>query len=238
MLETFGLDDEYDTIFDFIHHQPRLIACPRAFDFPVAPLSDEFHIDPLVDTGRTEESFDWDAIDTDRTLLYASMGSQTWMMKNPERFYRTLVETVGARDDVTMLLSAGDFADRPPLAGELPDNVVVRRWVPQMAVLQRARVMLTHAGLNSVKECIWNGVSMLAFPVGRDQPGNAARVEYHRLGLRGDHRRVTVRALHDMLDDLTTDPAYQRSVDQMRNAFHEATDRNEAVRIVELLAKK
>jgi MGT family glycosyltransferase len=238
ILGMFGLEDQFESILDFQHHQPRLVACPRTFDFPVDPLPDEFHIDPLVDTSRMDESFDWDGIDTDKVLLYASMGSQTWMMKDPERFYRALVETVGARDDVTMLLSAGDFADKPPLSGELPDNVVVRRWVPQMAVLQRAQVMLTHGGLNSVKECIWSGVPMLAFPVGRDQPGNAARVEYHRLGLRGDHEALSVHELHDMLDRVTTDPTYQRSVDRMRDEFHQATRRNEVVRIVQDLASE
>jgi UDP:flavonoid glycosyltransferase YjiC (YdhE family) len=59
--------------------------------------------------------------------------------------------------------------------------------VPQLRVLAEADVFITHAGFGSIKEAIYYGVPMLAYPLDPhyDQNGNALKLEYHGLGLRG-----------------------------------------------------
>ncbi len=60
-----------------------------------------------------------------------------------------------------------------------------------MELLSRADLFITHSGLNSIKESIFYAVPMLVFPIEfkTDHPGNAARIVYHVLGLRGDARK-------------------------------------------------
>lgn len=60
----------------------------------------------------------------------------------------------------------------------------VRSFVPQPAVLARADLCVTHAGLNTALECLAAGVPMLALPLTHDQPGVAARIEHSGTGLR------------------------------------------------------
>jgi UDP:flavonoid glycosyltransferase YjiC (YdhE family) len=44
-------------------------------------------------------------------------------------------------------------------------------------VLQRSRLLLSHAGHGPVTKALWHGVPMVLVPWGRDQPGVAARAE-------------------------------------------------------------
>jgi UDP:flavonoid glycosyltransferase YjiC (YdhE family) len=71
--------------------------------------------------------------------------------------------------------------------GPAPPHVGIVERAPQLEILRRASLMITHGGLGSVKECAALGVPMLVFPLKDDQPGNAARVEARGLGrvLRG-----------------------------------------------------
>lgn len=64
-------------------------------------------------------------------------------------------------------------------------NVSLLDYAPQISLLSKSILMITHAGGNSVKECIRMGVPMLCYPFEHDQFGNAVRVVYHKLGLRG-----------------------------------------------------
>ena len=53
-------------------------------------------------------------------------------------------------------------------------------FAPQLTLLDRASLFITHAGMNSVLEGLSHGVPMLCIPVANDHPGAARRVE--RLG--------------------------------------------------------
>jgi len=64
--------------------------------------------------------------------------------------------------------------------------------------------MINHGGINTIKECIHENVPMLTYPLSPewDQPGNAARVVYHQLGLMGNIRRDTVKKMNVKLHSL------------------------------------
>jgi hypothetical protein len=56
---------------------------------------------------------------------------------------------------------------------------------PQLPLLGRASLTVTHAGLNTVLESLAQGVPQVAIPVSYDQPGVAARIAHHGTGLVG-----------------------------------------------------
>jgi UDP:flavonoid glycosyltransferase YjiC (YdhE family) len=77
---------------------------------------------------------------------------------------------------VRVLVTVGP--DREP--GELssiPSNARVERTAPHSAVLERASLLVGHAGHGSVMKALWYGRPMVLLPWGRDQPGVAARAE-------------------------------------------------------------
>jgi UDP:flavonoid glycosyltransferase YjiC (YdhE family) len=107
-----------------------------------------------------------------------------------------------------LVLATGSHL-RPEEIGNVPANVVVLQRAPQITILKRASAMITHGGLGSVKECVAHGVPMLVFPLDVDQPGNAARVAHHGLGLvGGDVAKTSSRALLRMLDRVLREPQF------------------------------
>jgi len=65
----------------------------------------------------------------------------------------------------------------PGELSRIPPNARVERTVPHSAVLERAVLLISHAGHGSVMKALWHGRPMVLVPWGRDQPGVAARAE-------------------------------------------------------------
>jgi MGT family glycosyltransferase len=64
----------------------------------------------------------------------------------------------------------GELKTRPP-------NARIEKSIPHSAVLERGRLLVSHAGHGSVMKALWHGTPMVLVPWGRDQPGVAARAQ-------------------------------------------------------------
>ena len=73
-------------------------------------------------------------------------------------------------------------ADRADL-GPLPDDWLVREFLPQVTLLRRASATVTHGGNNSVTEALTFGVALLVLPFSTDQFAGAAAIEAGGYGL-------------------------------------------------------
>ena len=233
-MKRFGLSSELfpRPMRDFRSNYLSIIACPKAFDFNIPTLPETLYVDALIDDAEDIDRLDWTEIPVDKKIVYASMGSQAWMLKDRGKsFYSKIIETFKGRTDSFLILSAGSLAEELESEWNAP-NVRILEWAPQKDILRRADLMITHGGLNSIKECIHYEVPMICYPVGRDQPGNAARIKYHRLGLTGDVERTTVDQIEKMIREIELNPIYRIRLNQMKRYFDEAAQRNEVVEII------
>lgn len=106
-----------------------------------------------------------------RPLVYVSFGSQAY--HQPRQLGVVLAS---AREvDADFVVAMGELADSP-LARSAPSNVRTLRFAPQVELLSRASVIVTHGGANSVHEALSHGVPLLVSPLCNDQPHNAALV--------------------------------------------------------------
>ena len=112
-----------------------------------------------------------------RHRIYVSMGSVVGEKSGVDaRFFQPFIDAFGGRDGYELLISAGPNTDSFGPAPALPSNVVVRRSVPQTAVLAHTDVFITHMGANSMHEGLFHGVPLVGIPFFGDQPGNTRRV--------------------------------------------------------------
>jgi len=79
-----------------------------------------------------------------------------------------------ARYPVRVVLTVGPDHD-PREVGSIPANARIERTISHAAVLERGRLLVSHAGHGSVMKALWHGRPMVLVPWGRDQPGVAAR---------------------------------------------------------------
>ncbi len=123
--------------------------------------------------------------DPDRPTAYVSLGT---FLSVRDDVLATLVEGLrpaGAR--VVLATGAADPADLP----DLPDGSVARPVLPQVAVLDRCDVVLTHGGNNTVTEALTAGLPLVVAPLSTDQFAIAADVERCGMGAVVDPNRAT-----------------------------------------------
>jgi MGT family glycosyltransferase len=75
---------------------------------------------------------------------------------------------------VRVILTIGRDHDASELS-VVPANARVEELISHAAVLDEARLFISHAGHGSVMKALWHGVPLVLVPWGRDQPGVAAR---------------------------------------------------------------
>ena len=68
---------------------------------------------------------------------------------------------------------------------------LLRPFLPQVALLDRAALLVTHGGNNSVTEALSAGVPMVVLPFSTDQFAGAAAIEAAGLGAALDPNAVT-----------------------------------------------
>jgi MGT family glycosyltransferase len=216
----YGVPDElFDARATFADHMvgfPQLVLCSPALDFPRPPEAWLHHGESLW-LERREPAFAWEALD-DRPLVYCSLGSQAHCIAGLRRFLAELL-VAAARAPAWQFviatgggLSAADFA-------VIPDNAVLVQFAPQLGLLGRSRLAITHGGLGTLKECMYLGVPVLVFPGGFDQPGNAARIEYHGLGRAGDLGTATADEILAMARAVLEDAEIPRRIAAVQRSF-------------------
>lgn len=100
-----------------------------------------------------------------------------------------------------IILSIGDRLEEGLLRTP-PDNFIVRRNVPQLEVLKRAALFITHGGMNSANEGILYHVPLIVLPQQADHYVVALRMQELGAGLVLDRVQATPETLRDMVNQV------------------------------------
>lgn len=134
--------------------------------------------------------FPWERLDG-RPLVYASFG--TVADSQNLTVVRAVVDACDGLDAVAVVALGRTGDEAAALAGEIgptPPNVIVVGFAPQVPLLARSALFVTHAGTNSVLEAISHGVPMIAIPSSGDTPAMAARLVAAGVGVHIPARRA------------------------------------------------
>jgi zeaxanthin glucosyltransferase len=191
---------------------------PKEFDFPDIPRPPQFHyVGPFHDDrARTITSFPWERL-TDAPLIYASLGT---LVNGLDWLYKMILEMVGNLPDLQLVLSIGKHIDRSDLA-PLPSNAIVVETAPQIELLKRAALCITHAGLNTALEALGQGVPMIGIPIAFDQPGVAARIAYHGVGEFIEIESLTLEVLAELVQTVMKSAKYRDNAEFFKKRIAE-----------------
>ena len=203
---------------------------PREFDFPIPKLPPQFHYaGPLHDNeGRVPVPFPWERL-TGQPLIYASLGT---LVNGLTNVYGKILEAVGEFPDMQVVLSVGKNLN-PGDLGLIPSNTIVVRVAPQLELLKRAALCITHAGLNTALEALAQGVPMVAIPIGYDQPGVAARIAYHGVGEFVEIGDLDASRLSQLIRKVTSNPTYRDKAGWFQKVLAETHGLETAADIIE-----
>ncbi|HEX8880894.1 MAG TPA: glycosyltransferase [Candidatus Acidoferrum sp.] len=204
---------------------------PKEFDFPGIPWPAQFHYGGPFhdDEGRGIVPFPWERL-TEKPLIYASLGT---LVNGLEDVYKHILKALEPlAEHVQVVLSVGKNID-PKKLGPIPSNTIVVRSAPQIELLKRAAICITHAGLNTVLESLAHGVPMVAIPIGYDQPGTAARIAHHGVGEFVEIEDLTVEGLSQLIQGVLKDPNYRIRAQHFASVIGETRGLDLAADVIE-----
>ena len=201
---------------------------PGAFDFPRRALPSCFYyVGPLRRASNEQVPFPWDKLDG-RPLVYASLGT---LQNGKQRVFHCFAEACRGLD-VQLVITHGGGLDAAA-ASSFPGDPLVVPYAPQLELLSRASLTLTHAGLNTVLDSLTYGVPLVATPITYEQPAIASRVAWTGTGRVLPLSKLDAATLRGHIADVLKNPAYARNAYGVQRSIVEAGGVRKAADLIE-----
>uniref|UniRef100_A0A2S2PG58 UDP-glucuronosyltransferase n=1 Tax=Schizaphis graminum TaxID=13262 RepID=A0A2S2PG58_SCHGA len=99
----------------------------------------------------------------------------------------------------------------PDKSIKLPHNVMVGSWLPQNDILAHSNVKLfiTHGGLHSIEEAVYNGKPVIGIPFFADQLSNMRLVEKNGYGRMINYDELTEESFGKAVEEVLTNPTFK-----------------------------
>jgi hypothetical protein len=207
---------------------PELLMYPPEFDFPdntlmawqqYLPASVELERKEII-SDNLKNFIENRNLDPTNLIIYCSLGTLTdihLLQKNLKmEFIHKCVQIAANNPNYFFIISSGDDLKKDVYDQILTDNVLMLNFVPQLFILNKADLFLTHGGQKSVFEGIYTETPMMVFPLNNkwDQNGAAARVVYHNIGIKANITDSILK-IEAQISKLLTDQSYKESIAEM-----------------------
>ena len=202
---------------------------PASFEFPRLKLPPHLHFTGSLSdtTARQSVDFPYEKLNG-KPLIYASMGT---LQNRLQYVFRYMAQACKGLD-VQLLMSMGGALD-PEALPKLPGEPLVVKYAPQLELLKKTTLTITHAGLNTTLESLSNGVPMVAIPVANDQPAVAARIAWTGAGQFIPLSGLNVPRLRAAIQRVLTQDSYKQNALKLQEDICRAGGVSRAADIVE-----
>ena len=224
----------------------EFILATREFDFPNFELQPkQFYVGFMTDQARNEIAEDGYrkiaeqifALKKNKSLklIYCSFGTVNPKQTNIISFLLNKLISLAVKENYILIISLNPGKELIPELSS-GENVHIFNSVPQLDVLKHADLFIAHGGLNSIKEAVYAEVPMLLYPIHPeyDPKGNAARIVYHGLGLRGTATSESIEQMKQKIQDLLSNSVYLRNIKELKHKDANYTD-EEFLKLVDAL---
>jgi MGT family glycosyltransferase len=217
-----------------------LFPIPRWLQAPDPRIDDRCHyIGATIDPQTRASDLDTELaahVDGPEPLVLVSLGT---LHSGTDAFFRSCFDVL-ADLPARVLIAVGSHTD-PARLGPPPANTLVRGSVPQLEVLRRSAVFVTHGGMNSALEGLANGVPLVVIPqqfeqllIGRSVAERGAAVVL-RQNL--SHRPVPPGELREAVERTLADPSRRAAAKALADTVGEGGGAAAGVRAIkDLLA--
>lgn len=201
---------------------------PAAFDFPCNNLPRHFHyVGPLRNNSPQTYPFPFAQL-TGQPLIYATLGS---VQNTKYEVFRCIAAACQELDVQLVIAHGGGMSGQA--AQELPGSPLVVEYAPQLQVLAKASLTITHGGLNTVLDSLSYGVPLVAIPITFEQPGTGTRIRWTGTGEVIPLAHLNVPTLQAAIQRVLTEDTYFKNASRLQQAIQQAGGVKRAADIVE-----
>ncbi|MCW9132359.1 glycosyltransferase [Bacillus paramycoides] len=192
------------------------------------PFGDAFDetfkfVGPSISTQVKNEDFDFTAIEA-KSPIYISLGT---VFNEAIDFYKLCIKAF-ENSDHTIVMSIGSKTKISDL-GDIPENFIVKNYVPQTELLTYTKLFITHGGMNSTHEGLYNGVPLVVIPQSADQPVIAKQVESIGAGVQLHMKELTEDQLRESVELVLNNPSFKEASLNMKESFRKSGGHKQAV---------
>ncbi|MEU0373998.1 glycosyltransferase [Streptomyces sp. NPDC006283] len=186
-------------------------------------------VGPSIAPRPSSYDFPWHWLDEMRATVLITLGTANAEVGS--RFLAKCAEAVRTQPHLQAVV-----VDPSGSLRDIPGQLLIRRVVPQLELLERCDAVICHGGHNTVCEALWHGLPLVVAPIRDDQPTIAAQVMKAGAGLRVRFNRATAEQLSTAIDAALHNPAYRTAAEHVGRSFRAAGGDAAAATYLERLA--
>lgn len=179
-------------------------------------------IGPIIYDRKENIDFPFEKL-KNKKVVYISLG--TVFNDTNDNLYDIFFKTFADADVVVVMTTYNIDISK----FKIPENFIVKNYVPQSEILKYTDVAITHAGMNSASDLLYNNVPFVAIPIGADQPYMAERASELDAAISLDKNTITSEILRDAVEKVQTEPSYLENIKKISNSFKEAGGYKKAI---------
>lgn len=168
-----------------------------------------------------------------KKIIYATLGTvfNCWI-----GFFKNVIEAF--KDSEYLVVMSTGSKETLKEIGNIPENFIVRDFVPQAEVLKYADLFIAHGGMGSVSDGMYLGVPMILVPLGADQFFNAYRLQQLGAGKVLKKDEITAENLRREATFVLGRKSFKAVVRNVQESFINSGGPELAVREVEKILKR
>ncbi|WP_438870654.1 macrolide family glycosyltransferase [Sarcina ventriculi] len=200
-----GVKNDLTIVFTSKYYQPNAEVFDETYKFVGPSIFDRRELEDF----KIENS-------KNKKIIYISLGT---IANTNIEFYKNCFKALGSREDLMVIMSVGKKINISDL-GQIPTNFKLYNYVPQLEVLKKVDLFITHGGMNSSSEGLYNNVPLIVVPQFGDQPVVAKRVEELGAGvpLMGD---ISPLAIENAVNKILSDNSYKENAKKVGESLRE-----------------
>ncbi|MFQ6335302.1 macrolide family glycosyltransferase [Bacillus sp. AF62] len=192
------------------------------------PFGDTFDetykfVGPSISAQMKNRDVDFTSIE-EKSPIYISLGT---VFNEAIDFYKLCMKAF-ENSEHTIVMSIGSKTKISDL-GEIPKNFIVKNYVPQTELLTYTKLFITHGGMNSAHEGLYNGIPLVVIPQSADQPVVAKQVESLGAGIKLQMQGLTADQLSESVEMVLNNPSFKEVALNLKKSFQKSGGYKEAV---------
>lgn len=205
LFNTFSVTEDLNIVFTSRHFQPHSSGLDERFRF----------VGPSISERPASADFPFNKLENKR-VVYISLGT---VLNIQADFYRKCFVAFGNRD-LAVVLSIGNAMKKESL-DNIPGNFIVVNYAPQLEVLKKAGLFISHGGMNSVDESLYFGVPLIIIPQHVEHDITARRLKELGAGF-PLKRSASPGEIYASAEKILSDGNYRRNAGKIGETFREA----------------
>lgn len=173
-------------------------------------------VGPSISERNDAIDFPLDELNSQK-VVYISLGTINTKFVD---FYKKCMEALHDMD-LKVVMAVGTKTDLASF-DNIPENFIVRNYMPQLEILKRASLFISHGGMNSVTEALYYGVPVIAIPMVNDQYMVARQLSASGAGFSLKMDEITTGDIKNSVDKMLSDKSFHDASSKIGVSFKAA----------------